>query len=257
MSSKLTASTVTRDAWTLTLKSFPYLVSIALVPFLINLGMHVGVTFYAMGHNPIPHSLVDGLGALIEALWGIRWFQFLLEKKPAKFAFGKQEFLYFFYSLLLITPFMLDDFLFVRGKTSFPIALGYAFSLLMVLILFLRFEFIYPALALKKKTGFKASWSLSGPYWNLLFKSYSQSFLVLLPVGCILLLGVGLLSISLWAAGFLSLEGWALDRHGWDILLQRNPAITCLYYFFKDGLWTLAQAFTMAIAAIYYKHSVK
>ena len=257
MSSHVIATTVTRESWSFLLKNFSYLLSIILIPFILSIALNGFATFSFLKHHALPQALTDGAGAFIEALWGIRWFKFILEKPSAgdlpKFSFGKKELLYFAYSFLLLVPFMLDDFLFIKNIRVHH-AFLYALATIGTLVVFLRFELLFPALAMGKTATLKESWKQSRPLWGRIFKSYFQSFMVMLPIATIGLLWLGLLFIALWAAGILHFEHWTMQE-GWKVLLDRNPLIRWIYIVFKEALWMFAQAFTMVIAATYYRLS--
>lgn len=209
--------------------------------------------------NPLVHAGIDGFGALIEALWGIRWFKFIFstnQKTLPKFTFGKQEVLYTLYSFILLTPFMIDDPLFAKGFGNPYVVKAYVILTLALALAALRFELLFPALALKEKTSFRISWSKSKPLWSKILLSYLQATLIIACIGIILLLGLSLILLMLWAVGLLNFEHWHMEN-GWQILLNRNPLIQWLYVASKESLWFLAQAFTMVIAARYYKIAKK
>ena len=255
---KLKSSAVTQEAWSFTLHHFSTFIRLAALPFLIALTINSLAMMSFLQGKPVYQALIDGLGGLIEAFWGIRWFHYVMKghqtNRMEPFRFGKQECLYFIYSFILLVPFMVDDFLFVQEiKRNY--ALGYVIFVLVFITLSLRFEFIFSALALKRPTGFFISWKESQKFWWALFKSYSQSFMVLLPVACLGLLGLGIILIVLWSLGILHFEGWTMHQ-GWEPLLNNNPSISILYVIYKEGLWFVMQAFTMVIAARYYTKSL-
>jgi hypothetical protein len=253
--SKLKASVVTQESWSFTLKNFSTFARLACIPFLVSLVINNVAMLSFLHGKPAHQAFIDGFGALIEAFWGVRWFQYVMKKRIQPFQFGKQEFLYFIYSLILLAPFMIDDFLFMQ-EIKHHHALGYIAFAFAFLVISLRFEFLFVSLALKKPTGFATSWKESHGYWKHLFKSFFQALTVLLPVAILALLGLGVLIVALWALGFMHFEGWTLHQ-GWQPLLNANPLISFLYVFFKEGLWFWMQAFTMVIAARYYQDALK
>ena len=259
MSSDRIAAHITRESWSFTLNHFSYFFKITIFPLLLSIALNGFSAFSLLLEQPLPQALIDGMGGFIEALWGIRWFRFILEKDRRtdvpKFAFGKAEFLYFIYSFILLVPFMMDDFIFSNGFRS-DYAFLYVAMALGLLVVFLRFEFIFPALSLGEKTGFIQSLEQSKSVWGNLLKSYCQSLLVILPLGSIVFLILGFLLISLWILGCLHLEGWHM-QDGWNVLLDRNPIIVWFYIIIKEGFWCLVQGFTMVIAATYYALSKK
>lgn len=256
---QLKPSIVTKEAWSFTLAHFSSFRHLAFIPFLLSLILNSFAMVAFLQGKPFQQALIDGMGGLIEAFWGIRWFRYVLvgHKKNTleTFRFGKQEFLYFVYSFILLIPFMVDDFLFVKDIKRNYVG-SYILFVTAFLILSLRFEFIFVSLALKKPTGLITSWQESTGYGWALFKSYSQSFTILFPIGILGLLGLGLLIIALWALGFCHFEGWTLFE-GWQSLLNRNPLISILYVVLKESLWFWMQAFTMVIAARYYQEALK
>ncbi len=255
----LKSSAITQESWSFTLHHFSALVRLAAIPFLISLSINSVAMMSFLQGKPVHQALIDGMGALIEAFWGIRWFQYVMKghqkNQIEPFRFGKQEGIYFFYSLVLLVPFMIDDFLFIDGiKRNY--ALGYILFFFAFLVICLRFEFIFVALSLQRPTGFISSWKESRQYWWALFKSYFQTFIVLLPVGILGILGLGILIILLWIFGLMHFEGWSMHQ-GWQPLLNANPLISILYVILKEGFWFWMQAFTMVIAAKYYQQALK
>ncbi len=254
MSSNIIATQVTREAWYFTLRHFSTFFKIAIGPVVLSILLNGVAAFSSINQSPLPHALLDGFGAIIEAFWGIRWLRFIMHTDKSHtpaFTFGKIEVLYVFYSFLLLIPFMVDDFLFIQGF-RYDYTFFYALGLVGCLIIFLRFEFIFPALAHQDKTGFGISWAQSKKSWGNILKSDSQGLFIMIPVGCIVLLCLGLLILILWPLGFMNFENWILDRDGWHILLDRNPIIVWLYIIAKESLWSLMKALSMVIAATYY-----
>lgn len=258
MAEKLRPTHITRQAWDFMTDHLSSLIKIIAIPLIISIALEGFIEIYYAG-TPSPYikAGVDGFYAVVEALWGVRWLRYLLEPPRqnqyfmAPFRFGKHEVKYALYGLALISPVMLDD---ITVHLPLPgiARSGLLFMIFLSIFIILRFEFIFPAIAISHNTGFRVSWQKSKAYWGRMIISFLQSLIIMMPVIAVLsLIGFGLF-VFVWVSGFADISNWTV-HNGFDTLFLRSPTILGIYLFIKESAWIIGQALILTIVGLYYR----
>lgn len=260
MKNHINPTQTTRDAWDFIAKNVFYLMRIAALPLLLCIASEGFVEIYYGGApTPLVKASSDVLYALLEALWGVRWLRYLLEPPRqnkyfmAPFRFGRHELRYAFYSLLVLTPIVTDDL--ILGL-NIPESLTWLMFAIMIafVVLSVRFEFIFPAIALSHRTSLRNAWKKAGPYWGRMLISYLQSLVIFLPIVLVVTFIGFLIFLGIWSIGLVDVSGWILED-GFTALFNRSPYILGIYIVTKETVWLILQAFLLTIAGLYYHHA--
>lgn len=258
MSEKLNPTSITRDSWDFTTDHFSILLKIIAIPFILSVSLEGFIEIY-YGGNPTPYAKagVDGLYCVLEAMWGVRWLRYLLEPPRqnkyfmAPFRFGRHEFKYASYAFILMIPIMLDDIAIGLNLPSIVTA-GLLVLIFAFLFITIRFEFIFPSIAISHATSFSMAWRKSKPYWGSLIISFVQSLVIMIPVLAVLSVIGFIAFVGVWAFGLADISAWTA-HDGFDALFQRSPIILGLYLIIKEGIWFLFQALLLTIIGLYYR----